>query len=73
MNGTSMQEVQVSETDPEWMKRKVVKGGSWRDTKYYLNISVRDVEFMDTAKAYIGFRTVYNIISQHVVNDPNAK
>lgn len=73
LNGATVNEYQVSESDPEWMKRKVVKGGSWRDTKYYLNISVRDTEFMDTAKAYIGFRTVYNVIAQHVINDPKAR
>lgn len=73
INGASSFETQVGENDPEWMKRKVVKGGSWRDTKYYLNISVRDVEFMDTAKAYIGFRTIYNIAIQNIMNDSKAR
>lgn len=71
LNGA--QDYRSKESDPEWMKRKVIKGGSWRDTKYYLNISVRDLEFQDTAKAYIGFRTVYNNISNGMTNDPKAR
>lgn len=63
INGSNVNDYRPRETDPEWMRRKVVKGGSWRDTKYYLNISVRDHEFADTAKAYIGFRTIYHDIN----------
>lgn len=51
--------VRTNENDAEWLKLKVVKGGSWRDPYPYLNISNRDYEFADTAKAYIGFRTIY--------------
>lgn len=49
----------VQPGDPLWMRRKVVRGGSWRDVAYYLQVSTRDFEFADTAKAYIGFRCVY--------------
>lgn len=49
----------TDENDAEWLKLKVVKGGSWRDPYPYLNISNRDYEFADTAKAYIGIRTIY--------------
>src|SRR5690554_618798 len=48
----------ISENDPAWQRRKVVKGGSWRDPVAYLNVSNRDYEFADTAKAYIGFRAI---------------
>jgi sulfatase modifying factor 1 len=53
---------QMKDTDPLWMKRKVVRGGSWRDISYYLQNSTRDYEFADTAKAYIGFRCIYQEI-----------
>lgn len=52
----------MKDTDPLWMKRKVVRGGSWRDISYYLQNSTRDYEFADTAKAYIGFRCIYQEI-----------
>lgn len=45
-------------TDPAIMKRKVVRGGSWKDIAYYLQVSTRTYEYQDTAKCYIGFRCV---------------
>lgn len=38
--------------------RKVIKGGSWKDVGYYLRISSRDFEYAQSAKSFIGFRTV---------------
>lgn len=58
--------VRLSETDPTWQRLIVVKGGSWRDSKQYLNISNRDKEFADTSKAYIGFRTMIRFSGQTV-------
>ena len=49
--------------DPQWMKRKVLRGGSWRDVAFYLQNGTRDFEYADTAKAYIGFRCVYQQIA----------
>lgn len=39
-------------------KRKVIRGGSWKDVAYYLQVSTRDYEYEDTARSYVGFRTV---------------
>jgi len=44
--------------DPPVMKRKVTRGGSWKDVAYYLQNSVRAYEYQDSAKSYIGFRCV---------------
>lgn len=44
--------------DPESYKRKVIRGGSWKDIAYYLHTSTRNWEFQDTSKSYIGFRCV---------------
>ena len=38
--------------------RKVIRGGSWKDVAYYLQVSSRDYEYKDSARSYIGFRTV---------------
>ncbi len=43
-------------------KRKIVRGGSWKDVAYYLEVGSRDYEYADTARSYIGFRTVQNYI-----------
>ena len=39
-------------------QRKVVRGGSWKDVAYSIQVSTRDFEYADTARSYIGFRTV---------------
>jgi gliding motility-associated lipoprotein GldK len=52
------------DNDPQWMKRIVIRGGSWRDVAFYLQNGTRDWEYADTAKSYIGFRCVYQQISQ---------
>lgn len=40
------------------MKRKVIRGGSWKDISAYLQVSTRSYEYQDTTKSYIGFRCV---------------
>ncbi len=39
-------------------QRKVVRGGSWKDVAFFLQVSTRDFEYADSARSYIGFRTV---------------
>jgi sulfatase modifying factor 1 len=51
-------------TDPEVLKRKVVRGGSWKDVGYFLQNSTRSYEYQDTAKAYIGFRCVSHFVGR---------
>lgn len=58
----------TKDNDPLFMKRKVVRGGSWRDVSYYLQVGTRDFEFEDTAKAYIGFRCVYTQAAPALTN-----
>jgi formylglycine-generating enzyme required for sulfatase activity len=40
------------------MKRKVIRGGSWKDISFFLQVGQRSYEYQDTAKSYIGFRCV---------------
>jgi gliding motility-associated lipoprotein GldK len=42
--------------------RKVIRGGSWKDVAYYLEVSTRDYEYKDSARSYIGFRTVQDFL-----------
>jgi gliding motility-associated lipoprotein GldK len=58
----------MKESDPQWMKRKVIRGGSWRDVSFYLQNGTRDYEYADTAKAYIGFRCIYQQIAPALTN-----
>ncbi len=38
------------------MKRKTVRGGSWKDIGHFLQNGTRSYEYQDSAKSYIGFR-----------------
>ncbi len=49
---------EAAEDDPPSLKRKVVRGGSWKDIGYFLQVSTRTYEYQDTAKSYIGFRSI---------------
>jgi sulfatase modifying factor 1 len=51
----------AKDSDPPRMKRKVIRGGSWKDVGYYLQTSTRSYEYQDTAKSYIGFRCVIDL------------
>src|SRR6218665_1651842 len=43
--------------------RKTVRGGSWKDVGYLLMTGYRDWERKDSARSYIGFRTIQDIPS----------
>ncbi len=44
--------------DPKFMKRKVVKGGSWKDNATFIRSDMRDAEYQFKGRSYIGFRCV---------------
>lgn len=48
----------AKDSDPEILKRKVIRGGSWKDVGFFLQNGTRQYEYQDTAKSYIGFRSV---------------
>jgi gliding motility-associated lipoprotein GldK len=47
-------------------ERKVVRGGSWKDVAYFLQVSSRDYEYADPARSYIGFRVVQDYMGTDV-------
>ncbi len=51
--------------DPPVMKRKVIRGGSWKDIAYYLQCGTRTYEYQDSAKSYIGFRCVRSYLGSN--------
>ena len=56
--------------DPD-NQRKVIRGGSWKDVAYFLQVSTRDFEYADSARSYIGFRTVQDYMGTEVTNRKN--
>lgn len=47
------------------MKMKVVRGGSWKDVKTYLQVGTRTYEYQDEPRSYIGFRCVKTYIGKN--------
>lgn len=59
-------EYNAREDEPAVMKRKVIRGGSWKDIEYYLQVSTRAYEYQDTATSYIGFRCLRDYLGNSV-------
>jgi len=52
--------------DPPTYKRKVIRGGSWKDVYYYLQTGTRSWEYQDTNKSYIGFRCALTFLGRSI-------
>jgi gliding motility-associated lipoprotein GldK len=50
--------------DSAALHRKVTRGGSWKDIGYYCQTGTRSFEYSDTAKAFIGFRSVMSYLGR---------
>ena len=48
----------------EVLKRKSIRGGSWKDIAYFIQTSTRTFEYQDTAKCYIGFRCAVDFLGR---------
>ena len=46
--------------------RKVVRGGSWKDVAYFLQVSSRDYEYDSIKTSYIGFRTIQDYLGTDI-------
>jgi len=61
----------AKEDDPPVMKRKVIRGGSWKDIAFFLEVSTRAYEYQDTSKCYIGFRTIQPYLGRNKGDNPS--
>lgn len=55
---------EAKDDDAPTLKRKVIRGGSWKDIGYFIQTSTRSYEYQDTAKCYIGFRNVMSFLGR---------
>lgn len=55
---------EAKDDDPPAKKRKVIRGGSWKDIAFYLQCGAKTFEYQDTAKCYIGFRNVMTFLGR---------
>jgi len=56
----------AKDDDPEAYKRKVIRGGSWKDISYYCQTGTRNWEYQDTSKSYIGFRCALTFLGRSI-------
>lgn len=51
-------QITAKNDDNKIFKRKVIRGGSWKDIAYFMQCGTRAYEYQDSTRSYIGFRTV---------------
>lgn len=56
----------AADDDPEAQKRKVIRGGSWKDIAFFMQTGTRHWEFQDTTKSYIGFRCALTFLGRSI-------
>jgi gliding motility-associated lipoprotein GldK len=58
--------VDAKESDDKTAKRKVIRGGSWKDVAFFMNTGTRTFEYQDTTKCYVGFRCVLTFLGRSI-------
>lgn len=48
----------AAQEDPYALKKKVVRGGSWKDVAQFVRSDMRSYEYQNESRSYIGFRCV---------------
>lgn len=61
----------VRKGDPDYNKKRVVKGGSWKDIGFFLQNSARSYEYPDSARSSIGFRCVTPFLGRDIKDKPS--
>ena len=56
----------AKDDDPEAFKRKVIRGGSWKDIAWFLQTGNRHWEYQDTTKSYVGFRCALTFLGRSI-------
>jgi len=59
----------ADDSETETLKRKTLRGGSWKDIAHYIQCGTRHWEYQDTSSSYIGFRS----ITTYLGRDPKDK
>jgi formylglycine-generating enzyme required for sulfatase activity len=56
----------ANQNDAPALKRKVIRGGSWKDIGYFLQVSTRSYEYQDSTNSYTGFRNVQSYLGRQL-------
>ena len=55
-------EYYAKSSDPDVLRRKVIRGGSWKDVGIFLQCGVRTYEYQTENRSFIGFRCIRSYI-----------
>ena len=64
MNSDNSRSTQQMSGKEDEFKRKVIRGGSWKDISYFIRNSTRSYEYADASTSYIGFRCVMDFLGR---------
>lgn len=56
-------EYKADPSDPETLKRKVVRGGSWKDVARFIQSATRTHQQQDAQRSFVGFRCVRTAVA----------
>ena len=66
-------EYKAAKEDPYRLKKKSVRGGSWKDPESYIRSAWRSWEYQNQPRSYIGFRCVRSLASSASINAKGKK
>ena len=55
-------EYNAKSSDPDVLRRKVIKGGGWKDVSIFLQCGMRTYEYQTENRSFLGFRCVRSYI-----------
>jgi formylglycine-generating enzyme required for sulfatase activity len=63
----------AAKEDPYAMKKKVIRGGSWKDVAQFIRSDMRTFEYQNETRSYIGFRCVRTLVGFSNAKGKNKK
>ena len=63
----------AAKEDPYRLKRKVIRGGSWKDSKHFVRGDVRTWEYQNEHRSFVGFRCVRTYLGNQKANVKRSK
>ena len=66
-------EYKAAKEDPYRLKKKSVRGGSWKDPESYIRSAWRTWEYQNQPRSYIGFRCVRSLASSSSTKQKASK
>jgi len=58
----------AAKEDPYRLKRKVIRGGSWKDAEHFIRADIRSWEYQNEQRSFVGFRCVRTYLGNNKVN-----